>query len=125
MSACRREGRRNYRLLIQGRVCERLAPGAGTLLEAVAGERYAVHFKLIKVDTEKDNRKPSGKITRAFVLDVESAGSAISHSKPHTPRRFPPTAASSAAARFRASTLSWPRRAIRSSSGTPTELRKK
>ena len=32
-----------------------------------------VHFKLVEGDTEKDNHKPDGKTTRAFVLDAEKA----------------------------------------------------
>lgn len=34
-------------------------------------EEVVVHFKLVEGDTEKDNRKPSGKTTRAFALDAE------------------------------------------------------
>lgn len=49
-----------------------IAPGAGTLLEAAATERFTVHFKLVEADTEKDNRKPNGKTTRAFALDDEN-----------------------------------------------------
>jgi len=30
-----------------------------------------IHFKLVEGDTEKDNRKPDGKTTRAFALDAE------------------------------------------------------
>ncbi|MEW6133423.1 MAG: DNA methyltransferase [Pseudomonadota bacterium] len=48
-----------------------IAPGAGTLLEAATTERFSIHFKLVEADTEKDNRKPSGKTTRAFALDDE------------------------------------------------------
>ena len=49
-----------------------IAPGAGTLLEAATTERYTIHFKLVEADTEKDNRKTSGKSTRAFALDDEN-----------------------------------------------------
>lgn len=48
-----------------------ITPGEGTLLEGAANERFAVHFKLIEADTEKDNRKLNGKTTRAFALDEE------------------------------------------------------
>jgi adenine-specific DNA-methyltransferase len=48
-----------------------VTPGEGTLLEAATNERYTIHFKLVEADTEKDNRKPSGKTTRAFALDEE------------------------------------------------------
>jgi len=34
-------------------------------------EEVVVHFKLVEGDTEKDNRKPDGKTTRAFALDDE------------------------------------------------------
>ncbi len=50
-----------------------VTPGAGTLLEGAENERFTVHFKLVEADTEKDNRKPSGKTTRAFALDEENA----------------------------------------------------
>lgn len=48
-----------------------VTPGEGTLLKAAANERTTIHFKLVEGDTEKDNRKPSGKTTRAFALDAE------------------------------------------------------
>nr|WP_281720115.1 DNA methyltransferase [Nitrosomonas nitrosa] len=50
-----------------------ITPSTGTLLEAAATERYTVHFKLVEADTEKDNRKSSGKTTRVFTLDDESS----------------------------------------------------
>jgi adenine-specific DNA-methyltransferase len=34
-------------------------------------EEVVVHFKLVEGDTQKDNRKPDGKTTRAFALDDE------------------------------------------------------
>lgn len=49
-----------------------VTPGEGTLLKATANERTTIHFKLVEGDTEKDNRKPSGKTTRAFALDAET-----------------------------------------------------
>lgn len=49
-----------------------VTPGEGTLLKASANERTTIHFKLVEGDTEKDNRKPSGKTTRAFTLDADS-----------------------------------------------------
>lgn len=48
-----------------------VTPGAGTLLEGAEKERFTIHFKLVEADTEKDNRKSSGKTTRAFALDEE------------------------------------------------------
>jgi adenine-specific DNA-methyltransferase len=48
-----------------------ITPGEGTLLEGAAADRFTVHFKLVEADTEKDNRKPNGKATRAFALDDE------------------------------------------------------
>ncbi len=35
-------------------------------------DEVVVHFKLVEGDTEKDNRIPDGKTTRAFALDVDS-----------------------------------------------------
>ena len=34
-------------------------------------DEVVIHFKLVEGDTEKDNRKPDGKTTRAFTLDAE------------------------------------------------------
>ena len=36
-------------------------------------DEVTIQFKLIEGDTEKDNRKPDGKTTRAFALDAETA----------------------------------------------------
>lgn len=71
-----------------------IAPGAGTLLEAAATERCTVHFNLVEADTEKDNRKPSGKTTRAFSLYDKAPFSADGpntlsiqfHYSEHTPK---------------------------------------
>ena len=50
----------------------RVMPGEGMMPGYAKEESYTVHFKLVEADTEKDNRKPSGKTTRAFALDAES-----------------------------------------------------
>lgn len=55
-----------------------MTPGEGTLLEGAENERFTVHFKLVEADTEKDNRKPSGKTIRAFALDDECPFSTLS-----------------------------------------------
>ena len=34
-------------------------------------DEVTIHFKLVDGDTEKDNRKPAGKLMRAFALDAE------------------------------------------------------
>lgn len=49
-----------------------VTPGEGTMFQVSANERTTIHFKLVEGDTEKDNRKPSGKTTRAFTLDADS-----------------------------------------------------
>lgn len=48
----------------------------GLLLDDVPDE-VVIHFKLVEGDTEKDNRKPDGKTTRAFALDAETPFEAI------------------------------------------------
>lgn len=48
-------------------------PGEGMMPGYAQDERFTVHFKLVEADTEKDNRKPNGKTTRAFALDDEHA----------------------------------------------------
>jgi adenine-specific DNA-methyltransferase len=44
---------------------------AGELPLTDLPEEVVIHFKLVEGDTEKDNRKPNGKATRAFTLDDE------------------------------------------------------
>ena len=44
---------------------------AGELSLTDLPEDVVIHFKLVEGDTEKDNRKPNGKTTRAFALDEE------------------------------------------------------
>ncbi len=44
---------------------------AGELPLGHLPEEVVIHFKLVEGDTEKDNRKPDGKTTRAFALDEE------------------------------------------------------
>ena len=46
---------------------------AGELPLGHLPEEVVIHFKLVEGDTEKDNRKPDGKTTRAFALDDEHA----------------------------------------------------
>jgi len=46
---------------------------AGELPLGHLPEEVVIHFKLVEGDTEKDNRKPDGKTTRAFALDDEPA----------------------------------------------------
>jgi adenine-specific DNA-methyltransferase len=46
-------------------------------LEAGEEEEVVVRFKLVEGDTEKDNRKSSGKTTRAFALDADEPYSVV------------------------------------------------
>lgn len=49
-----------------------LATAQGELLLDDVPDEVVIQFKLVEGDTEKDNRKPDGKTTRAFVLDAET-----------------------------------------------------
>lgn len=49
-----------------------LATSQGELLLDDVPDEVVIQFKLVEGDTEKDNRKPDGKTTRAFALDAET-----------------------------------------------------
>jgi adenine-specific DNA-methyltransferase len=49
----------------------RVRPSEGPLFRQSPTPEYTVELKLVEGDTEKDNRKPDGKTSRAFQLDSE------------------------------------------------------